>query len=209
MTISRIALLTCILAVTAAISPALAQVSDRRFEIGAQAAVLRLSDFGGFSAGIGGRGSFDSSRWVAVDAEFNFYPKDDMTVSSTNVGDGTLRTVYHRRRADAFFGAKLGHRGDRFGTFARVRPGFANLSNKGVECVGHVCSLALFLLAVPEYRTEFALDLGGTFEFYPSPRVVARVDLGDLMIRHRGYAPPCPACTTHNFTSRLGIGWRF
>jgi hypothetical protein len=39
--------------------PAFAQPSSRRFEIGAQAALLRLSDFGTTTAGIGGRLSFD------------------------------------------------------------------------------------------------------------------------------------------------------
>ena len=69
---------------------------------------------------------------------------------------------------------------------------------------------ALMLFARPEYRTEFALDLGGIVEFYPTRRTVARVDFGDVMIRHRSAAvPPCSDCTSHNFTSRFGIGLRF
>ena len=68
----------------------------------------------------------------------------------------------------------------------------------------------LMLLAVPEYRTEFAFDLGGVLEFYPSARTVARIDAGDTMIRHRSSAvPPCQECTTHNFSSRFGVGVRF
>jgi hypothetical protein len=74
--------------------------------------------------------------------------------------------------------------------------------------VGNGC--ALVLIALDTYRTEFALDLGGGIEFYPSRRTVARVELGDTIIRHRSFAPPCPSgCTSHNLSSRLGIGVRF
>ena len=37
-----------------------------------------------------------------------------------------------------------------------------------------------------------------------------RVEFGDTMIRHRSFAPPCASgCTSHNLSSRLGIGVRF
>ena len=91
-----------------------------------------------------------------------------------------------------------------------MRPGFVRLSDQCVDCVGEVCALATMLLARPVYRTEFALDLGAVLEFYPSARTVARVDFGDTMIRHRSQAaPPCSNCTSHNFASRIGIGFRF
>jgi len=189
------------------VRPAFAQRPDGAFELGAQTTLLRLSNFGQTNAGIGGRASFDLSRWATVEAEINFTPRDNATFTSTSLSGDVLRTVYHRRRADGLFGAKIGVRGDRIGAFARVRPGFVRLTDKGIECVGQMCILALFMR--PEYHTEAALDLGGTFEFYPSARTVARFDLGDLMIRHDRLAPPCSTCVTHNFISRLGIGLRF
>jgi hypothetical protein len=104
---------------------------------------------------------------------------------------------------------KAGHRWERVGLFAKLRPGVTSLSNRGVACLGDVCEL--ILLAVPEYRREFALDVGGVLEFYPSPRLVTRLDLGTLVIHHRGTAPPCPGgeCTTYNLATSIGMGLRF
>lgn len=189
------------------VRPAFAQRPDGAFELGAQTTLLRLSDLGQTNAGIGGRASFDLSRWASLEAEINVTPHDNAAYTAVSPSDAVVRTIYHRRRADALFGTKLGLRGERFGAFARVRPGIVRLTDKGLACVGQPCAFSSFVR--PVYHTELALDLGGTFEFYPSARTVARFDLGDLMIRHDRLAPPCSTCTTHNFISRLGIGLRF
>jgi hypothetical protein len=202
----RIVVLTVAIVSCAALGNASAQSPGRGIEVGAQFAVLRLADFGSTNAGIGGRASIVLSRWLAIEGEVSVFPYDNLTVSQNALPQGP-RVVYHRRRGDAFFGAKLGYRGSHAGVFAKVRPGFARLSDTGVECVGQIC--ALMLLALPEYRTEFALDYGGVFEVYPSPRLTARFDLGGVMIRHRSLAPPCRSCDTQNFASRVGIGIRF
>jgi hypothetical protein len=78
------------------------------------------------------------------------------------------------RRAEAFAGVKLGVRGDRFGVFAKRRPGLTRLIDKGQECLGADCVRVLMLLAV-------------------------------------SLAPPCPAdtCTSHNVSTRFGVGVRF
>jgi hypothetical protein len=71
-----------------------------------------------------------------------------------------------------------------------------------------MCALALFMR--PEYKTEFAVDIGGIFEFYPTRRTIARFDLGDVMIRNRSVGvPPCADCLSHNLTSRFGVGVKF
>jgi hypothetical protein len=115
--------------------------------------------------------------------------------------------IYHRRRIDAFAGMKAGYRANRFGVFAKVRPGFSRLFDRGIECGGDVCALMLF--APPSYGNEFALDLGGVVEFYPPGRFLARIDVGDTLVRRRALAPPCSACTNHNFSIRFGMGVRF
>jgi hypothetical protein len=185
-----------------------AQPAASRFEVGVQAAVLRLSDFGGANTGIGGRFSASLSRWITADVEVNFFPNDDIVLPVSSFAPD-LRVAYARRRADAFAGVKVGWRGERLGIFAKARPGLTRLTHQGLSCAGEVCALMLFVL--PEYRTEFALDLGGVVEVYPSGRTVARVELGDTMIRHRSAAPPCPsgACTSHNIATRFGMGLRF
>ena len=189
------------------VTPALAQSDRPTMEVAGQAALLRLND-SGTNAGIGGRFGLELSRWVSLDAEVNFFPKDDFEIRVSADPPPPVRVSYNRRRTDVLAGVKVGLRGDRFGLFGKVRPGFTHLTDQGIDCVGAMCALMLF--ARPEYRTEFALDLGGIVEFYPTRRTVARVDFGDMMIRNRGTAvPPCADCTTHNFTSRFGFGLRF
>ena len=168
---------------------------------------MQLGELDATTVGIGGRLTFDLTRWIAIDGELNLFPDDDLSLGPGTGGNLTAGLIYHRRRTDGFAGLRLGSRFDRVGVFARVRPGFSQLTDQGIECNGDVC--ALILLAVPEYRTAFALDLGGGLEFHSTPRTVARVDVGDVMIWNRSFTPPCSDCTTHNFTTRLGFGVRF
>jgi hypothetical protein len=179
-----------------------------RLEVGAQAGLFNHSRFDRTTAGIGGRLSFDVRRWLAAESEATFFPDEEIVVQSPGPTRG-LRIVYPRKRTEAFFGMKAGVRKDRVGLFAKARPGFSHVSGDGVECVGDVCALALLIR--PAYGTEFALDLGGVFEFYPSRRIAARFDLGDTMVWHNSVAPPCwtESCTSHNLSSKMGVGFRF
>ena len=186
-----------------------AQWADRCSAPGSRRAFLDAADrgWGNTNAGLGGRVSYEFLPWLAIEGELNFFPNDRLDVDS-GVSSLMLQTQYSRRRLEGFVGPKIGVRGGKFGAFAKVRPGFAHLIDKGLGCVGEVC--ALVLLARPEYHPEFALDLGGIVEFYPTPRTIARFDLGATAIRHRSqYAPPCRDCTTQNFATSLGMGFKF
>jgi len=186
---------------------AAAQSSEPRFEVGAQLSTLNLSAVDATHAGIGGRFAVSLASWAALEAEANYFPTDNVSIAS-NGTPNDITVEYHRRRAEAFVGPKIGRRFERFGVFGKVRPGVAHLSNQGTLCLGQGCAAANLLN--PTYRTEFAVDLGGIFEFYPTSRLVARLDLGDTLIRERGIAPPFrPDTTSHNFTSRIGFGFRF
>jgi hypothetical protein len=190
----------------AGVAPAFAQ-SSGRLEVAVQTTMLRQSRFDATTASIGGRVSFDLARWIAAEGEFNFFPSDVIRLTSTYSGD-TMTVSHFRHRSDVVFGIKAGVRGERFGVFGKVRPGLTKLTDEGLRCDGPMCILALF--ARPEYQKEFALDTGGVFELYPVARSVVRFDVGDLMIQHRSLAaPPCSKCTTHNVTTRIGVGWRF
>lgn len=52
--------------------------------------------------------------------------------------------------------------------------------------------------------TRFAFDLGEVIEFYPTRRLILRVDLGDTVIRNSQ-----PGRTSHNFQTGASIGIRF
>jgi hypothetical protein len=205
---SRSALLIAF--VVAGSAPAGAQTLTERVTIGAQLSMLGVTgDSDSTSVGIGARGSYAFSRWLAADVEFSFFPRDRAEFSlgddATPAGSGS--TEYSRRRIAAFAGPKAGVRSGRLGVFAKVRPGFSRLFDRGVSCFGEIC--ALILLARPVYRIEFAMDLGGVVEVYPSSGSVVRFDLGTTVVRHRSLAPPCHGCTTRNLSSSLGVGWHF
>ena len=131
-----------VVAIFVAVVPATAAFaqSSPKFEVGGQVSALRLTDFPATNAGLGGRFSFDLARWIAVESEFTWFPHDDVTVQSSSP---ELGTMYRRQRAEAFFGPKMGIKTARFGLFGKARPGFARLSDQGVECVGDVCALIL------------------------------------------------------------------
>jgi len=188
---------------------ACAQSETTRVDIGGQIGVLRLPDSSGTNVGVGGRVTINLTRWLGVESEYQFVPNDEFEQSSV-LAEGSVAGIrYERRRSTALFGVKAGYRGERVGVFARARPGFTTLTHRGVDCLGEVC--ALMLLAVPEYRREFALDLGGVVEVYPSTRWVMRTDVGALRIRHRSSAPPCVSggCTSTNLVASAGVGIRF
>jgi hypothetical protein len=195
------------LVVFAGVGTLSAQTVQPRLDVGAQISTLRFGDADASNVAVGARATFDLTRWFAIDAAVNFAPRDNVT-SNSALSAGTLGLVYRRSRIDALAGVKIGYRGQRVGIFAKVRPGITRLTDKGVECKGDVC--ALVLLVVPEYRTELAVDYGAVVEFYPSSRVVARFDVGDMVVRHRAaQAPPFTVGASHNLSSGVGIGFAF
>ena len=76
-----------------------AQSVDSRFEVGALASFLRLSTFDTANAGFGGRVSFDLTPWVALEAEADFFPNDDVLEAPSTLTPN-LRVAYERRRAN-------------------------------------------------------------------------------------------------------------
>ena len=205
-------LISIVLTLTCGVTDALAQSAARRMEVAGAASVHHLTRSNNTTTGVTGRFSFDVTNWLAAEAEVTFFPSDDITIR-TQLPDVDFGLIYNRRRTDALFGVKIGHRFDRYGLFAKVRPGLTHLSNQGLGCAGDDCAriLMLSLPAPTSYRTEFALDLGGGFEFFPSRNTVTRIEFGDMIIRHRSFAPPCwqETCSSHNFTTRIGGGVRF
>jgi hypothetical protein len=57
--------------------------------------------------------------------------------------------------------------------------------------------------------TEFALDIGGVFELYPSRPVAFRFDVGDTIIRFSGGSVGRLQATSHNLQIAVGVAFRF
>jgi len=188
--------------------------TTRRWEIGAQYGVLSLGRAKvmddrffvpinlGDDQGFGGRVTYNFSRWLAMDSVINYF------FTNPHVGDAQRGG----KILQGTFGPKAGFRAQRFGVFAKVRPGF--LSYGGVQDNGFP--------PFPTTRlTYFAVDFGGVLEYYPSRRTVLRFDLGHTSVFYHaakfagppgppfygGFTDPGFRDNGMQFTS--GFGWRF
>jgi hypothetical protein len=199
----------------------------QRFEVGAQFSALLLNrparrfgfDGGDIDdevdteAGFGGRLGFNLNEHVALEAEGNFYPRRDFTFGGTFGG----------YPAQMQFGVKAGRRFQRFGVFAKARPGFVTFSRVAhlVRTETDTFGGQQFFFGVFEDRrkTYFSMDVGGVLEFYPSRRFFTRFDLGDTIVRYGERHQPgfftspalinLPAETQHSLQFTAGIGFRF
>jgi hypothetical protein len=192
---------------------------NRRFEIGVQfTSLMRSGD--GDRNGFGGRVGYDfatfgSGRYVATaEAEINYLPGDRF-VGFSAVGLGSRRDG---RVLQGLFGAKVGRKFEKFGIFAKARPGFVQYS-RGKQ---NISGTPLNLQFTTNSETNAALDVGGVLEFYPTKRITTRFDAGDTIVRfgqrtatgfdffNQQFVPAVLRSETkHNFQFSAGIGFRF
>lgn len=166
--------------------------------------------------GGGARVGYSPNRYVTVEGEVNFFPRE-RELRDLEVNGG--------RKLQGLFGVKVGRRYERVGLFVKARPGFVNFAEGDLEQRPDTGCIAVFPPPLscfePEARTDFAFDVGGVLELYPSARTVIRFDAGDTVLRtaaHRvpvgvaafgGVAVTVPSATTHNFQGGVGFGFRF
>lgn len=198
-------------------SSAFAQSQDvPRYEVAAEFTTLERDAFSRSNTepGAGARFTFNFNRMVAVEAAAYFFPKN--CHSCTNNG--------HMSQGVA--GVKVGKRFEKWGIFAKGRPGFVSFSQGEFNPVPTGTG-GPFPFEVEVNRiTSFAVDVGGVLEFYPSRRIVTRFDVGDTIIHFKrrtvnaiGVDPVTeeltffpvtrPARTTHHFQFVASIGFRF
>lgn len=183
-----------------------------KFEAGAEFTSITKPNFDGgrTEAGFGGRLTFNINKSFAVEAATYLFPQKCHTCDRTN---GTL--------FEGLFGVKAGKRFEKWGIFAKARPGFASFSQGDVTFLPSPPGFEVLV----ERATHFAFDLGGVIEFYPSKRIVTRFDAGDTMIHFNRKTINFPvidamgnlsflpytqrATTRHNFQFSAGVGFRF
>ena len=162
-----------------------------RFEIGGH--LYSYSSYDISDSGFGGRFTYNLNRYFSLETEMN---------ASVSVGDESIAV----NGAQIFAGVKAGRRLDRFGVFAKARPGlvtnFTRATGPGFFDSEHV--------------TKPALDLGGVIEYYPNKRTILRFDVSDVIIgfgddRIQEVRCPCPRRlgTTNNLGLSFGFGFRF
>lgn len=208
---------------------ALAQDDTPRFEIGGQFSIINrnspapLTDVivvgsDNFNRenryGFGARFTYNVTSNVALEAEGNFFPKKDGFIE--NVGPNG--DIYQGQ-----FGVKVGKRFSKFGVFGKVRPGFVRFTQVSKLTGTRTVTFNNQQFTVGDFSVEkenyFSTDVGGVVEFYPSRRIVTRVDIGDTIIRYSTFrragffifSPILerPAETKHNLQFSVGVGFRF
>jgi hypothetical protein len=189
-----------------------------KFELGAQFTSITKPSNGGTEPGFGGRLTFNLNRSVALEAVGNFFPHHCYYCSGgVTFGDNSGNIT------QGLFGVKAGKRFQKWGLFAKARPGVVSFSQGDSQFVLNTLS---GFSVVQNRATHFATDLGGVVEFYPSKRLVTRFEAGDTLI-HYGQrqtniltfnpttgAPGLIPFTVrseirHNFQFAAGVGWRF
>jgi opacity protein-like surface antigen len=153
-----------------------------KVEIGAHYTLLRFSDFDTNDSGVGGRLTYNLSDNFGIETEFNFFPEERL-----NFANGTSLTS---RRTQGLFGAKYGLRSEKAGFFGKIRPGFIRFG-EGSSPLG-------------VSATEFALDIGGVVELYPTRPVALRFDVGNTLIRFGSLG-----FTSNNLQISTGVAYRF
>jgi hypothetical protein len=194
-----------------------AQAQDApKYEAGALFSSITLTPTDGSrtEAGFGGRFTINLTDHIGLETETIFFPNRGFSGEPRAAG----------RAVQSVFGVKAGKRWEKFGIFAKGRPGLVSFSAGRLVFDQNASSdFPVFHL---ERATHFALDIGGVIEFYPKRRIVTRFDVGDTIIRYRQQtstgvvldpvtgAPEIvpfvlPANTRHNFQFNAGIGIRF
>lgn len=240
----KIMLVGCIAIFSLALhASARAQTEDRKIEVGGQFSLLDATngrasittilpcgpgpctpipniintDGRAVEPGFGGRIGYGVSRYFTLEAEGNFFPRE-RNVTDDNFNGG--------RKLQGLFGVKIGRRYDKVGLFAKARPGFVRFSqgdftSNGNPCVASASFPTPIACLAPRARTDFAFDLGGVLELYPSAHAIIRFDAGDTILRTGAHIVPVHTTsngtlglglgsdTTHNFQGSIGVGYRF
>ena len=200
-TILKVLALSLILTTTARAQSA----DDRRLEVSGQLAVNDLAELETTDLGFGGRFGFRATPLFTFEGELNLFPSDipdEVPVTSS--------------RLEGLFGVKIGPRFDRFSVFGKVRPGFVRFgeASEPIACILIFPPPLSCVLAGGQ--TDFALDLGGGIELYPTDRSLVRFDVSDLMLQYKGpvFNRDREAFTDggfwgHNLRLAVGAGFRF
>jgi hypothetical protein len=224
---------------------ALAQENVPRYEIGGQFSLFQrnnptaqLDEFipspNVAEPGFGARFTYNVTNNIALEAEGNFFPGRYKPAGSFSPPPFDNTDVPNGHIYQGQFGVKFGKRFKKVGLFIKARPGFVGFSR-----ASHLVRITPITITHPfigplqfdnpEFRigkaTYPSMDVGGVVEFYPSRRIVTRLDLGDTIIRYGIYREPVPlvcaticpppgvferpAETRHNLQFSAGIGIRF
>lgn len=190
-------------------------VKDRKFEVGGDISTVTFGS-GTTDLGLGGRFTYNLNSHVALEAAGYYFP-NNCNFCGRNSG----------RVSEGLFGVKIGKRFDKWGIFGKVRPGVVSFSKGKFDIVSLTSStVPLSFVTVEKRLTNFALDVGGVLEFYPTKRIITRMDFGTTIdhtrpqtINYPAFDPVTETYSLRPFTTpaqnrgtlqlTFGIGYRF
>lgn len=190
-------------------------VKDRKFEVGGDISTVTFGS-GTTDLGVGGRFTYNLNSHVALEAAGYYFP-NNCNFCGRNSG----------RVSEGLFGVKIGKRFDKWGIFGKVRPGVVSFSKGKFDIVSLTSStVPLSFVTVEKRLTNFALDVGGVLEFYPTKRIITRMDFGTTIdhtrpqtINFPAFDPVTGTYSLRPFTTpaqnrgtlqlTFGIGYRF
>jgi hypothetical protein len=210
-------LLATVTLILLAPSLAFSQAQDPpKLELAAEFSSITRDGFSSTRAemGFGGRVGYNINRHFTVEGAGYFFPHRCFDCANNG------------RIVEVVGGLKGGKRFDKWGIFAKARPGFVTFTEGKFNWIPTGGGGPFPFTFEVNRLTAFATDLGGVIEFYPSRRIVTRFDAGDTLI-HFGRRTSnilivnpvtngfelspfnVPAKTTHNFQFSASVGFRF
>lgn len=197
-------------------SQVLAQTPDvPKYEVAVEFTTLERNDFSSRTEpGIGARFTYNLNKMFSLEAAAYHFPKTCFTCEH----DGTVTEVVG--------GLKVGKRFEKWGIFAKGRPGVVSFSRGEFNIVPAPGPPSFPFEFDFNRLNSFAVDAGGVVEFYPSNRIVTRFDVGDTIIHFKSrrfngvisdltgntftfFPITRPGKTTHNFQFMASVGFRF
>ncbi len=166
-----------------------------RYEVGVHISTLSVEARGDHDTSLGGRFTYNLNNYLSLEAEGNRFLQ-------TYEGGGT-------NEDQGLFGLKAGIRKNKFGVFAKVRPGYTRFGFLGTSSSPNSFGQA---------HTRFTTDVGGVVEYYIHRHLAFRVDVGDTMINfkkgdffYRRLDEPqfVRSGLSHNLQVNIGVAFRF
>ncbi len=193
-----------------------AQTSDvPKYEVAGEFTSMQRANFsGGTESGVGARFTFNLNKIFSLETAAYYLPRTCFSCEH----NGTVTEV--------FGGLKVGKRFEKWGIFAKARPGFVSFSRGEFNIVPAAGPPSFPFDFEVKRVNSFAIDAGAVVEFYPSRHIVTRFDVGETIIHfsrrrfNTVVSDPTgtvftlvpitvPAENTGNFQFMTSVGWRF
>lgn len=185
-----------------------------KYEVAAEFTTFERESFDNRTEpGIGVRFTYNLNRTFSLETAAYHFPKSCFSCTQP----GTITELVG--------GLKVGKRFEKWGIFAKGRPGLVSFSRGKFNVVPAAGPVSFPFSFENSRLTNFAVDAGGVVEFYPSSRIVTRFDAGDTIIHFNRrtfnvlvsdvnnnisiFPFTIPSRTTHNFQFMASVGFRF